>query len=220
MTARRPVPPDVEEAYDRLTAIAPELVPLVAIHGRPDPFSWQLLQDAAGTDPLAELAVHVVSQQISTTAALTIYGRLREVLDGRMDATRLRAAATADLRAAGLSGAKASSLQDLAERVLDGRLDFGRLAASDDLTAQAELVQVRGVGPWTAQMFLLHHLRRPDVFPAADLGLLHGAQLAFGLAVRPTPAELAERAEHWRPLRSYAAALLWASASTQVTSRR
>ena len=67
---------------------------------------------------------------------------------------------------------------------------------------------------------LLHHLRRPDVFPAADLGLLHGAQSAFGLQVRPTPAELAERAERWRPLRSYAAALLWARASAQVSLRR
>lgn len=121
------------------------------------------------------------------------------------------AAADGDLRAAGLSGAKARSLRDLAERVLDGRLSFARLAASDDATAQAELDAVRGVGPWSAQMFLLHHLRRPDVFPAADVGLQRAAQSAFGLERRPTAPELAERAERWRPYRSFAAALLWAS---------
>lgn len=66
------------------------------------------------------------------------------------------------------------------------------------------------MGPWSAQMFLLHNLRRPDIFPAADVGLLRAAQSAFGLAQRPTAAELAARAERWRPFRSYAAALLWA----------
>jgi DNA-3-methyladenine glycosylase II len=220
MTAAAPDSPEVDEAYDRLTDLAPELAALVEAHGRPNPFSWQVLQDAAGNDPLAELALHVVSQQISTTAALTIYARLLTAVGGRIEAARLLAADPVDLRAAGLSGAKVSSLLDLAQRVVDGRLDFTRLAHSDDLTAQAELQQVRGVGPWTAQMFLLHRLRRPDVFPAADLGLLHGAQVAFGLSVRPTPDELAERAERWRPLRSYAAALLWTCASTQVSSRR
>ncbi|HEX8103152.1 MAG TPA: hypothetical protein VF533_11090, partial [Solirubrobacteraceae bacterium] len=102
------------------------------------------------------------------------------------------------------------SLHDLAERVLDGRLDFDRLAAADDAAAQEELERVVGVGPWSAQMFLLHHLRRTDVFPAADLGLRRGAQRAFALAERPSAADLEARAQAWRPLRSYAAALLWA----------
>jgi DNA-3-methyladenine glycosylase II len=212
VTAHAPPSPDVDEAYDLLAARDPRLAALIAAHGRPDPFSWTLLRDAAGDDALAELALHVVSQQISTAAALTIYGRVVAVLGGALDAERLVAASPPDLRAAGLSGAKSRSLQDLAQRVLDGRLDFGRLARGDDATAEAELVQVRGVGPWSAQMFLLHHLRRPDVLPAADIGLLRGAQSAFALPARPTPAELTERAERWRPLRSYAAALLWARA--------
>ena len=107
-----------------------------------------------------------------------------------------------------LSAAKAKSLRDLAERVADGRLSFERLARSDDAAAEAELAAVRGDSPWSAQMFLLHHLRRPDVFPASDVGLLRAAQAAFALPERPTAAELAERAEPWRPFRSYAAALL------------
>jgi DNA-3-methyladenine glycosylase II len=203
---------DLDKAYDLLAAHDPQLAALIADHGRPDPFSWRLLRDAAGDDPLAELALHIVSQQISTVAALAIYGRVLAVLDGALIPERLVAAGVPDLRAAGLSGAKSRSLQDLAQRVIDGRLDFERLARSDDAAAEAELVQVRGVGPWSAQMFLLHHLRRPDVLPAADIGLLRGAQSAFALPTRPTAAELAERAERWRPLRSYAAALLWARA--------
>ena len=74
---------------------------------------------------------------------------------------------------------------------------------------------MRGVGPWSAQMFLLHRLRRPDVFPAADVGLQRAAQSAFGLDRRPSADELADRAEPWRPFRSYAAALLWAHGSRQ-----
>jgi len=92
-----------------------------------------------------------------------------------------------------------------------------RLADSDDAVAQGELEAVRGIGPWSAQMFLLHHLRRPDVFPAADVGLQRGAQSAFALPTRPSAAELCARAESWRPFRSYAAALLWAHARVAAT---
>ncbi|MBV8989653.1 MAG: DNA-3-methyladenine glycosylase 2 family protein, partial [Solirubrobacterales bacterium] len=129
---------------------------------------------------------------------------------GTIAAAPTIAASASDLRAVGLSGAKARSLLDLAARVLDGRLSFERLGRSDDAAAQAELERVRGVGPWSAQMFLLHSLRRPDVLPAADVGLRRAAQSAFGLPQRPKAPELAARAELWRPFRSYAAALLWA----------
>ncbi len=131
------------------------------------------------------------------------------MVGGRVGAAALAATDPADLQAAGLSRAKARSLRDLAERVTDGRLSFEHVASAGDAAAQAELETVRGVGPWSAQMFLLHHLRRPDVFPAADVGLLRAARSAFALAERPTPDEFARRAESWRPFRSYAAALLW-----------
>jgi DNA-3-methyladenine glycosylase II len=208
------------KAYDVLAGRDPALAALIGRHGRPDPFSWKVLQAAAGSDPLAELALHIVSQQISTTAALTIYGRLVALVGGALDAERLAATAPEDLKPAGLSGAKARALHDLGERIVDGRLDFGRLARSDDEAALAELEAVRGVGPWSAQMFLLHHERRPDIFPAADLGLQRGAQAAFALDARPTAADLELRAEPWRPYRSYAAALLWADAHDAAASGR
>jgi DNA-3-methyladenine glycosylase II len=207
------------DAYDALARRDDALARLIAGSGAPDPFSWGVLDDAAGGDAFAELALHIVSQQISTAAALTIFARLRDTLGGTVGPAPLVSAAVDDLRAAGLSGAKARSLRDLAERVRDGRLSFDRLAAGDDATAQAELEEVRGVGPWSAQMFLLHHLRRPDVFPAADVGLLRAAQSAFALPQRPTADELAARAERWRPFRSYAAALLWAHGNDVPTTR-
>jgi DNA-3-methyladenine glycosylase II len=197
-------------AYSVLAQSDAAMAGLIAEHGQPDPFSWEVLDDAAGSDAFAELVLHIVSQQISTRAALTIYARLRARLEGTVDPSGVLAIGPDGLREVGLSGARARSLSDLAERVLDGRLDFDRLARSDDVAAQAELESVRGIGPWSAQMFLLHRLRRPDIFPAADVGLLRAAQSAFALASRPTAAELAQRAEHWRPFRSYAAALLWA----------
>ena len=205
-------------AYDTLAQRDAGLARLIARHGTPDPFSWGVLDAAAGADAFAELSLHVVSQQISTAGALTIFGRIRDVLGGTIAAEQIVAVSDDELRAAGLSGAKARSLRDLAERVLDGRLSFARLAVSDDAAASGELQAVRGIGPWSAQMFLLHSLRRPDILPAADVGLLRAAQSAFALPRRPTADELAARAERWRPFRSYAAALLWADA-TDPTAR-
>ncbi len=207
-----------QRIYERLADDDAALARLIARYGQPDPFFWGVLEEATGGDAYAELALHIVSQQISTAAALTIFGRLRSVLNGKLDPTLTSAATVEELRAAGLSGAKARSLRDLAERLLDDRLSFDRLAASEDAAAQAELEQVRGIGPWSAQMFLLHNLRRPDVFPAGDVGLLRAAQSALALAQRPTAAALAERAERWRPFRSYAAALLWAHSAEHATA--
>jgi DNA-3-methyladenine glycosylase II len=197
------------DPYDELSHLDGAFARLIDEHGRPDPFSWGELDDAVGDDPFAELVLHIISQQISTVAALTIYGRVRGLSRDGVTPTAIVSLPDAELRSAGLSAAKARSLRDLAERVLDGRVSFERLSESDDSSAEAELDAVRGVGPWSAQMFLLHHLKRPDIFPAADIGLLRGAQAAFGLPARPTPQELGERAESWRPYRSYAAALLW-----------
>jgi 3-methyladenine DNA glycosylase/8-oxoguanine DNA glycosylase len=205
-------------AYSALAKSDARLSQLIARHGHPDPFSWGVLEEVVGTDPFAELVLHIVGQQISTRAALTIYSRLRETLGGAVEPERIVAITEDELRAAGLSAAKARSLRDLAERVLDGRLSFERLAKSDDAAAQSELDAVRGVGPWSAQMFLIHHLRRPDVFPASDVGLLRAAQSAFALPERPTAAELGERAERWRPYRSFAAALLWTDGRRSATT--
>lgn len=132
------------------------------------------------------------------------------LLGDHVDPTGIIATPVEKLRSVGLSSAKARSLRDLAERVDDGTLSFDALAEHDDASAQTMLMTIRGVGPWSAQMFLLHHFRRPDIFPTADVGLLRSAQSAFALPNRPTPDELGTRAEPWRPFRSYVAALLWA----------
>jgi DNA-3-methyladenine glycosylase II len=203
-----------ERIYRDLAERDGALAGLIARHGHPDPFSWSVLDEAVGGDPFAELALHIVSQQISTPAALTIYGRLRTLLGGAVDPSALVATPVERLRSVGLSGAKARSLRDLAEHVCNGTLSFDALAGNDDATAQAVLTAVRGIGPWSAQMFLLHYYRRPDIFPEADIGLLRSAQSAFALPARPTPADLHTRAESWRPFRSYAAALLWAHGQT------
>jgi DNA-3-methyladenine glycosylase II len=203
-----------ERAYDALAQSDDALARLIAQHGHPDPFTWGALDSTVGRDPFAELVLHIVSQQISTRAALTIFARLRDILGGEIAPEPILAKPVEGLRAAGVSAAKAKSLRDLAERVVDGRLSFDRIAESNDADAFAELEAVRGVGPWSAQMFLLHHFRRPDIFPASDVGLLRASQSAFSLHERPTASELEERAERWRPFRSYAAALLWADGRT------
>ncbi len=114
-----------------------------------------------------------------------------------------------ELRGAGLSGAKFASLRDLAERSLDGRLklrSIGRMADEDIIDV---LVQVRGIGRWTAQMFLMSRLARLDVLAPDDLGLREGCKRLDGLKERPTPKELSSRGAVWAPLRSVASWVLW-----------
>ncbi len=183
---------------------------LLAHHGRPDPFSWDLLDNTVGGAAFPELVLHIVSQQLSTVAALTIYSRVQTLLGGAVEPERAISTPVEELREAGLSGAKARSLHDLARRIIDGRLDLEALATADDEAAEAALLAVLGIGPWSAQMFLLHYYRRPDIMPAADVGLLRAAQSAFSFEARPTAEDLCRRAQEWRPYRSYGAALLWA----------
>lgn len=196
--------------YDLLGRRDEGLAGLIARYGRPDPFSWEVLDDTVDRDAFSELALHIVSQQISTLAALAIFTRIQTLLGGGLEPAQLVLTPVEELRAAGVSNAKARSLRDLAERVADGRISFKKLAGADDATAEAELRAVLGVGPWSAQMFLLHYYRRPDILPMADVGLLRAAQSAFSLPARPAAEELGTRGERWRPFRSYAAALLWA----------
>jgi DNA-3-methyladenine glycosylase II len=199
-----------EIAYRALARRDDALARLIARHGQPDPFHWDVLDDHAGSDAFSELALHIISQQLSTTAALAIHARVQILLEGTVEPQGMIAARPEDLRAAGLSGAKARSLQDLAGRIVDGRLNLESLATADDATGGTELRAVLGIGPWSAQTFLLHFYRRPDIMPAADVGLLRSAQSACALRERPSAQRLETRAQPWRPFRSYAAALLWA----------
>lgn len=157
------------------------------------------------------LARAVVYQMLSGKAAATIHERVRRLTPGSRFATprQMLAIEQDELRAAGLSRAKAAALHDLAERSLDGRLPLRSIARRTDEEIVERIAEVRGIGPWTAQMFLIFRLGRLDVMPSTDLGVQEGLRRLDGLAERPTPRELGERAEVWAPLRSVASWVLW-----------
>jgi DNA-3-methyladenine glycosylase II len=163
-------------------------------------------------DPYGALLRAIVGQQLSTKAARTIYGRILELFDGTAPAPeRLLEASEQDLRAAGLSGRKVEYVRDLASHVISGELELDRLGELSDEEVIEEIVAVRGLGRWTAEMFLIFHLERPDVISGGDLGIRRAIQIEYGLAEMPTPTEVVERAEPWRPNRSLASIYLWES---------
>ncbi|GJE00786.1 DNA-3-methyladenine glycosylase family protein [Methylobacterium isbiliense] len=155
------------------------------------------------------LAAIIVAQQLSTASAGAIWARLKQALP-ILDAETLAAADDPTLRAAGLSAPKIRTLRAVAEAVAAGSLPLGALHALPADEAHRLMVAVRGIGPWTADVYLLFCLGHPDAFPAGDLALQEAARLADGLAARPSAAALAARAEPWRPWRGVAAKVLWA----------
>ncbi len=165
------------------------------------------------------LARIIAFQQLSTKAAGTIWGRV-ETLLGKVTPAAVLAAAEADLRACGLSRPKIAHIRSIAEAVKEGRLNFRRLARADDEAAQAELVAVKGIGPWTADVYLMFCLGRWDVFPHADIGLSEAYRMITDEAERHPPRAFLEIGERWRPYRGVAAHMLWsyinASRETQA----
>ncbi|MEO0659931.1 MAG: DNA-3-methyladenine glycosylase 2 family protein [Planctomycetota bacterium] len=157
------------------------------------------------------LARSIVFQQLAGAAARTIHDRVRALTPGpRFPTARdVEGLSDAALRGAGLSRGKLAALRDLSERSLDGRLRLRSLARLEDEEIIDELVEVRGIGRWTAQMFLMFRLGRRDVLAPDDLGLQEGLRRLDGLAERPKPRELAARGEVWAPLRSVASWVLW-----------
>ena len=152
----------------------------------------------------------IVYQQLAGSAASAIHRRLVDVLDAKVDAEHVLAASDEALRGAGLSGNKAASIRDLATKVLDGTvvLDPRGLARESDEEVIARLSTVRGIGRWTAEMFLLFQLRRLDVWPTGDLGVRRGYGLAYGIPT-PTPKALEAYGDAFRPYRSVAAWYCW-----------
>ena len=199
-----------DAAHAHLLAAGGPMAALVAEHGPVDPYVWDGIPLEAG-DRLGGLALHITAQQISVVAALAIWGRFLTLLGGRVRAPALAAATDEELRGVGMSGAKSRALRELGAAVVAGDFDPDGLAHLDDDEAQARLVELRGIGPWSAQMFLLHELRRPDVFPAGDVGLRTALGRLEGLATPPTQPETVALALRWAPYRSYAAAHLWRS---------
>jgi DNA-3-methyladenine glycosylase II len=157
----------------------------------------------------ASLIRIIIDQQVSTKAGAAIRAKLEKACKGRVTARRLLALGEPGLRACGFSGAKARYARGVAEAVIAKRLDFKRLHAADDDTVRTTLTALKGIGPWSADIYLMFALGRADVWPVADLALQHGVRLLHGHAERPSQAEMEEIAEIWRPYRSGAAILLW-----------
>jgi 3-methyladenine DNA glycosylase/8-oxoguanine DNA glycosylase len=155
------------------------------------------------------LARSICFQQLAGRAASAIHGRFAALYDGRPTPAAVAATPEEALRAVGLSGAKVASIKDLAAKALDGTVRLGGWGAMADEEIVDRLVKVRGIGPWTAQMFLIFQLNRPDVWPTGDLGVRVGYGRMHGLDVPPTPGELAAAGDAYRPWRTIAAWYCW-----------
>jgi len=202
--------PETSAALDHLRGSDPVLADLMKRFGHPEEVLRR--RGPRPADAYGALVRSIVGQQLSTRAARTIFERLTDLFDGGAPAPRaLLEADPEELRGAGLSRAKVAYLRDLAERVEDGDLQLERLPELPDQEVFEQLTAVKGLGPWTVDMFLIFHLGRRDVLPVGDLGIRRAAQLAYGLEELPTPAELERIAEPWRPWRSLACLYLWRS---------
>jgi len=157
----------------------------------------------------ASLVRAIIGQQVSTAAARTIYGRLEAAAGGRMAAAAVATLDDATLRAAGLSGQKVSYIRDLTGRVVSGELRLLRLSSLDDEAVVAELTQVRGIGRWTAEMFLMFVLLRGDVLPVDDLGIQNAFRKFYRMRARPSAARMQQLAKVWRPWRTVGCWYLW-----------
>lgn len=161
-------------------------------------------------DPLTALVGAIVSQQLSTKAAATIFGRFVALFpDGNLQASAIATVSDAALRGVGLSGQKVGYLRDLSARIIDGRLQLDELGALPDDEVIERLTAVKGFGRWTAEMFLMFRLHRPDVLPADDLGIVNAITRLYGLRKRPDAKRILKMGEAWRPYRSVASWYLW-----------
>lgn len=165
------------------------------------------------TDPFQALVHAIISQQLSTRAAATIASRVDALLGGLPGPATLAKVSDAQLRSAGLSGQKIGYLRALSAHVTDGSLVLDALDAMPDEAVIEALTQVKGIGRWTAEMFLMFRLHRPDVLPVGDLGINKAVQRAYRLRTVPSPTRLLRLGESWRPYRSVACWYLWASLS-------
>jgi DNA-3-methyladenine glycosylase II len=163
-------------------------------------------------EPYGALVRSIVGQQLSTKAARSIYERLTALFDGRTPTPpELLAADPEDVRSVGLSRPKVAYLRSLAEHVESGELELARLSELPDEEVTEQLTAVKGLGQWTADMFLIFHLGRPDVLPVGDLGVRRAVERAYGLPDLPDAAQLTQIGEPWRPHRSLASLYLWRS---------
>jgi DNA-3-methyladenine glycosylase II len=163
-------------------------------------------------DPDFETLVKsIVYQQLSGRVASVIFGRLARATGGKITPAGILKLRPARMRAVGLSGQKTEYIRDLARHTRDGRVRFEELAELPDDEVMARLTAVKGIGVWTAHMFLIFALRRHDVLPTGDLGIRNAIRQAYGLEAMPLPAEIEAMAERWRPFCTVASWYLWRS---------
>jgi DNA-3-methyladenine glycosylase II len=191
---------DLDAALAALTQADPRFAPIIAEAGRP-PLRRR-------PDGYAGLAAAVVSQQLSTASAGAIWGRLAAAFDP-FEPQAIIKARPEKLARLGLSKPKIRALKEIARAVVRGEPDLTKLADIGADEAHAALTAVHGIGPWTADIYLLSCLGHADAWPAGDLALQEAARLAFGLAARPSTKDMLPLAEAWRPHRAVAARVLW-----------
>jgi DNA-3-methyladenine glycosylase II len=196
-------------AHRHLLAGEPAMAALAAAQGPIDPFGRPHELPLHDGDLFEGLVFHIVGQSISERSALAVFGRLREQLGGAVQSTAMAAVTVSSLHATGLSMAKSRALLGLARAVDQGALRLASLVTAPDERVVARLTALPGIGPWTAQIFLLYELRRPDAFPGQEIGLRRAVGMLDGLAGPPPAAAVLARAAAWRPYRSYAAGYLW-----------
>lgn len=186
---------DMQLASARLCALEPRFAHVIDLAG-PPPLRRR-------PDGFAAVASAIISQQVSVASANAIRNRLETA--GFMEPQAILSVSQEDLRAVGLSKQKATYFKSLAE----AGIDFDALRSASDEDVIATLTSVKGIGQWTAQIYVMFSLGRPDVFPQADLALQESARLLFSLPERPAPKALAQLAQNWAPWRSVAAVMLW-----------
>ncbi|HET9593207.1 MAG TPA: DNA-3-methyladenine glycosylase [Solirubrobacterales bacterium] len=201
------------KARKALAAADPTMAALIDRMGKIDLATrLRRRQEERPADAYGALLRAIVGQQLSTKAARTIYLRVLDLFGGTTPSPeQLLEASEEDLRGCGLSGRKTEYVRDLARHVLSGELELDRLEQLEDEQVIEEIVAVRGLGRWTAEMFLLFHLQRPDVLSGGDLGIRKAIQVEYGLEEMPTPTRVLEIGEPWRPHRSLASLYLWES---------
>jgi DNA-3-methyladenine glycosylase II len=202
---------DYTVAVARLTRRDPHLRALVKVVG-PCTMGW----DRTRRPHFAELARMICYQQLAGAAARTIHGRFEALFDGHPTPEAVLTVPDAALRGAGLSAAKAASIRDLAVRVDAGEVKLARMGRLPDDEVVRELTLVRGIGRWTAEMFLMFQLGRPDVWPIDDLGVRKGYSLIYRLPEMPRARDLEPLGDPFRPYRSVVAWYCWRAVDTVV----
>jgi DNA-3-methyladenine glycosylase II len=198
-------PQDYDRARRLLLRRDPVLAALIRKHGECG------LAAAQRADHFSALVRAITGQQLSTKAAATIYSRLVALMPDGVTPAALAALGDNEMRGVGMSRQKIAYFRDLSARAVSGALPLDRLDAMSDDEVIDALTQVKGIGRWSAEMFLMFRLHRPDVLPVDDLGIVNAVKNVYGLRKRPTADRIRRIGESWRPYRSVACWYLWRS---------